>query len=271
MKQNDFFISKKCTVPPLPLFTLILTGCSVLIFIGCEFKPNFSAQNGLMDVAGSTPAATIMGPKCNSCHTYPLHDVNHNYHLMSANVNRNNLGQPELNAVTTCSDCHFNSIQHFTYLHHDTIWVNAAGDTISAHTLPTDLIGKIDSYSRWRPVPYLHVDTSRGEALATEIDSLIFRQARLGQMVEWITSAAHNNGVVDVAFTPNNVTKPQFLKTAYRPQDLSCSTITCHNQRDPSYRFMSPRLGLSNCPSLDGHDPTCQGEIPVPAKQAVAK
>jgi len=53
------------------------------------------------------------------------------------------------------------------------------------------------------------------------------------------------------------VTAPESLATAYKPRDLSCSAITCHNTRAATYRFMDPRRGFSNCPSLDGMDPTC--------------
>ncbi|GEM_PF-1152671 len=244
---------------------VLLLAC--LALAACDLKPKLSTQANLLGGPGAAPAS-VSGPSCTSCHTYPLHDVNHNYHLMSANVNRNNLGQPELNAVTTCMDCHFNSIRHFSYVHHDTTWVNAAGDTLTEHTSSTDRVGKIDSYPRWRPVPYGSMDTTRGEALATEIDSLVFQRARLGEMVEWMTSYSHNNGVVDVAFSPNDVTKAQFLTTAYRPADLTCSAMTCHNNRNAGYRWMSPKQGFSNCPSLDGNDPTCPGEVTPAQKKA---
>ncbi len=246
---------------------LAILGC--LVLAGCEIAPKLTTQSDLLTGSGSTPASQ-KGPSCNSCHSYPLHDVNHNYHLMSANVNRNNLGQPELNAVTTCMDCHFNSIRHFSYVHSDTTWMDSNGVELTGHAHASDKIMKTVSYPRWRPLPYATMDTTRKEALATEIDSLVFRQARMGEMVEWMTSWAHNNGVVDVAFAPNDITKPEFLVSAYRPKDLSCSTVTCHNQRDPGYRWMSPRLGLSNCPSLDGHDPTCPGEVGPPVSPSVA-
>jgi hypothetical protein len=246
----------------------VLVTC--LALAACDYKPKLSTQPALLAGPGASPVS-MTGPSCSSCHTYPLHDVNHNYHLMSANVNRNNLGQPELNAVTTCLDCHFNSIRHFAYTHTDTTWMDSNGIELTGHTSPSDKVMKVDAYPRWRPVPYGIADTARGEALATEIDSLIFRRARVGEMVEWMTSWTHNDGVVDVEFAPNNVTQPEFLKTAYRPKDLSCSAMTCHNSRDRGYRWMSLRQGLSNCPSLDGHDPTCPGEVAAPAPKETAE
>jgi hypothetical protein len=244
---------------------------SLLIFAvafalaACDLVPKLSPDDALIAGKGAAP---IAGPDCNSCHRYPLHDVNHNYHLMAANVNRNNLGQPELNAVTTCMDCHYNSIRHFGYVHSDTTWVSAQGDTLLEHSSPTDQVGRIDSYPRWRPVPYGAADTSRGEALATEIDSMVFQEARLGQMVEWVTGYAHNDGKVDVAFPPNDVTSPAALATAFHVKDLSCSAVACHTSREVGYRWMDPSKGFSNCPSLTGDDSTCLNEV-LPKRAAL--
>jgi hypothetical protein len=231
--------------------------------------PKLSADQAAL--TASQPGAVAEAPDCASCHTYPLHDVNHNYHLMSANVNRNNLGQPELNNVTTCLDCHFSSIKSFRYVHADTVWGDSSGQEIFQHTSPKDIVLKVTSYQGWRPLPSAPVDTGRGRFLAADIDSMIFRYARAGKMVQWRTGPAHDNGVVDVAFAPNDVTSPDSLATAYKPHDLSCSAVTCHNTRAATYRFMSPRLGLSNCPSLDGNDPTCHETLAPSAKRGAAK
>jgi hypothetical protein len=242
-----------------------LSLCLAWGLLGCDAVPGLSADPVLLASreTGNPPAS----PDCASCHTYPLHDVNHNYHLMSANVNRNNLGQPELNNVTTCMDCHFNSIRHFAYVHSDTVWEDINGVELMEHTSPTDKVRSVANYPGYRPIPTTgSADTTRGRFLAAEIDSLIFRYARAGQMVHWRTGYAHDNGSVDVAFPPNDVTSPDSLNAAYKPRDLSCSAITCHNTRSAVYRWMSPRTGFSNCPSLDGFDPTCN-EIPVPAGQ----
>jgi hypothetical protein len=242
-------------VKSLPVFA------AAALLAACDLIPKLSPDASLTAARGSEPMAA---PDCNSCHRYPLHDVNHNYHLMAANVNRNNIGQPELNAVTTCMDCHFNSIRHFGYVHADTTWVNLNGDTLVERTQPTDRVGGITRYPRWRPVPAGGADTSRGEALATEIDSSIFREALMGKMMEWMTGYAHNDGVVEVSFPPNDVTSRAALSTAFRPKDLSCSSITCHTAREEGYRWMDPSKGYSNCPSLTGLDSTCPNEVPPP-------
>lgn len=237
----------------------LLSGCDPLR----QLNPDPVALSAATD---ANPAA----PDCASCHAYPLHDVNHNYHLMSANVNRNNLGQPELNNVTTCMDCHFNSIRGFGYTHSDTVWADSAGQELMQHTSPSDIVLRVTNYPGWRPLTTAPADTGRGRFLAEEIDSLIFRYARAGRMVQWRTGRAHDNGIVDVAFPPNDVTAPESLATAYKPRDLSCSAVTCHNTRAATYRWMSLRRGLSNCPSLDGNDPTCQ-ETAAPAAKRGAQ
>lgn len=220
----------------------------------CDPVPKLSPD--AVALTASTPGAVPEAPDCASCHAYPLHDVNHQYHLISANVNRNNLGQPELNNVTTCMDCHFNSIQSFTFTHSDTVWGDADSNEVFQHS-PGDIVLRTTTWRGWRPLPAFPVDTTRGRFLAEEIDSLIFQYARAGKHMQWRTGPAHNNGVVDVAFAPNDVDPPDSLATAYKPRDLSCSAMTCHNTRSATYRFMDPVKGFSNCPSLDGNDPTC--------------
>jgi hypothetical protein len=243
-------------------------GWVALALLGaCDPVPKLAADPAVL--TASTPGSVPAAPDCASCHAYPLHDVNHQYHLISANVNRNNLGQPELNNVTTCLDCHYNSIRAFRFTHADTVWGDSTGQELFQHTSPSDIVLKTTTYQGWRPLPDFAVDTARGRFLAADIDSLIFRYARGGKMVQWRTGRAHDNGTVDVAFAPNDVTSPESLATAYKPRDLSCSAITCHNTRAATYRFMSPALGLSNCPSLDGNDPTCnETTAPAPKRSA---
>lgn len=231
----------------------------MLALCGCKSLPGIGVDPAL---ASAQAAAPVPGPDCASCHAYPLHDVNHQYHLVASNVNRNNIGQPELNAVTTCMDCHFNSVRRFGYVHTDTTWMDSNGVELERRTSPSDRVMKTVSYPRWRPVPYPGGDTARGEGYAREIDSLIFRRARLGMVTEWMTDRAHFNGRVEIAFPPNDVTRPGALATAYRPSDLSCSSVTCHTTREARYRWEDLSRGLSNCPSLDGNDPTCDETEP---------
>ncbi len=226
----------------------------LVAFCGCDALGRLDPDPTLATAKAGIPSP---GPDCASCHAYPLSDVNHQYHLVSANVNRNNLGSPGLNGVTTCMDCHFSSVRRFGYVRSDTTWMDSNGVELMGHGSPSDLVMKIESYPLWRPVPYPGADTLRGEPLADEIDSLIFRKARMGEVVSWMTAHAHQNGRVEVAFPPNDVTRPELASSAYRPADLSCSSIACHTWQEARYRWEDPFRGFSNCPSLDGKDPTC--------------
>jgi hypothetical protein len=234
------------------------------LFCACDPMPKLAPDTAAL--TASTPGAVPAAPDCASCHAYPLHDINHQYHLISANVNRNNLTFPQLNNVTTCMDCHFNSIRSFTFPHSDTVWFDSNGIEVFQHTDKDT--PHVTVWRGWRPLPQFPVDTARGRFLAQDIDSLIFRYARQSKHVPWRTGRAHDNGVVDVAMAPNDVTSPDSLSTAYKPRDFSCSAVACHNQPAATYRFMDPSRGLSNCPSLNGADPTCN-EFPAAAKRAV--
>ncbi len=159
-------------------------------------------------------------------------------------------------------DCHFKSMQHFSYGINDTAWVNAEGNPITESTLPTDRIAKIDSSRLYRPIPYrsqdttLILDTTLGRSLAEAIDSLSVHQVSTGELVEWMTGAAHNNGKVDVDFPPNNIVIPESLSTAFRPKDLSCSMVECHVVTE-RYRWSNAKSGLGQCPSIVGESSDC--------------
>jgi hypothetical protein len=220
-------------------------------------------------LTASAPGGVPAAPDCASCHAHQLSDALHQYHLASATVNRDNLARPGLNNVTTCMDCHFNSIRSFSFTRSDTIWGNSNGQKILRPASPEDKILTISNSRMWRPLPQMPADTGRGWLLAEEIDSLIFRYARIGEMVQWRTGPAHQDGGGDVAFAPNDLETPGSSATAYRARDLSCSAIACHASPSITYRFMSPAKGFSNCPSLSGNDPTCN-ETTVPTGKRAA-
>jgi hypothetical protein len=232
----------------------------------CDTLPNLAPDTAAL--TASAPSMVPPSPDCASCHAYQAHDLLHQYHLVSANVNRDNLGRPKLNNVTTCMDCHFNSIRSFSFTRSDTIWRNSKGQEILQHTSLSDKILRISTSRSWRPLPQTPVDTARGRFLAEEIDSLIFRYARIGEMVQWRTGSAHEDGGGDVAFAPNDIQPPASPAASYRARDLSCSAIACHNSPSVSYRFMSPAKGISNCPSLAGNDPTCNETADPAGKRA---
>lgn len=223
-------------------------------FWGCNPFPPVNAQSELNLVVN--PALPRQAPDCAQCHKYPLNDVHHGYHIYSINVNRDQFGDPKLNAMVTCMDCHFTSIQHFQYTRHDTTWMDAEGNQITHKTLPTDQIMGIESYQLYRPMPYEPVDTTRGRALADDLDSNMVHVFDVGKILHWMTGSTHNDGKVDVNFPPNNIVIPGALDTAYRPSDLSCSLVACH-QVDERYRWVDPRKGLGQCPSLVGDNEHC--------------
>jgi hypothetical protein len=222
--------------------------------MGCDAPPGLKADPAAILAQSQGP---VTGPDCASCHAYPLQDVQHQYHLVAANVNRNNLGHPELNGLTTCMDCHFNSVRSFGYIHSDTTWMDSNGVEVEGHSSPSDRVMKIENFPRWSPVPYAATKAADGEARAQEIDSLLFREARLGKLLAWMTARDHQDGRVQVTFSPNVLTRPDPGSTAYRPADQSCSSVACHATHEARYRWKDPARGLGNCPSLDGNDPSC--------------
>ena len=263
MMMNDTQSARSGHGKPLWLRAAVVAAFSLLS--ACDPMPKLAPDNATL--MARAPGTMPGSPDCASCHAYPLHDINHQYHLISANVNQNNLTFPQLNNVTTCMDCHFNSIQHFTFLHNDTTWFDSNGIEVFQHTDKDT--AHVTVWRGWRPLPQFPVDTTRGRFLAQENDSLIFRYARIPKHVPWRTGPLHDNGVVDVALAPNDVTSPDSLATAYKPRDFSCSAVACHNRPAATYRFMDPSRGLSNCPSLLGNDPTCN-EFPAAAKRGAA-
>jgi hypothetical protein len=144
---------------------LSLSAALSLLTVSCDLIPKSAPDPSLLASSGSS--APPAGPDCASCHAYPLRDVLHAYHLMSSTVNRDNLGQPELNNITTCMDCHFNSVRHFSFVHSDTVWGDSAGNEIMQHTLPSDKILKITDYPGYRPLGTFAADTNQREGCTT--------------------------------------------------------------------------------------------------------
>lgn len=229
------------------------------LFCACEPLPKLSADAAAL--GATAPSMATAAPDCASCHAYPLHDVMHQYHLNADNV-RIHTQDSSLNNMVTCMDCHFRSIQSFSFAHPDTVWGDAQGNPVMQRS-PGDKVLEIHAYRGWRPLPHLPADTAQGRFLAAKIDSLISQYARIGKHAQWRTGWAHENGSVEVAFAPNDVNPADSLAAAYRPRDLSCSSIACHNSSSATYRFRDPIRGLPGCPSFGGNEPTC-GETPAP-------
>lgn len=219
----------------------------------CEFPPRLTPDVGVLVGNSIIPSKS---PDCASCHAYPPPDVHHMFHLFGPNANFHVLDVSNLNGVVTCMDCHFNSVLHFSYIRLDSVWVDVNGNESLVRKNSTDRLARIQTYKRFKPMHSPADDSTLGVALANSLDSLIHKSAETGALLQWMTSRAHNNGKVEVAFPPNAVTDEAALTTAYHPQDFSCSSIACHTVQG-LYRWPNPARGLSACPSLLGGDTTC--------------
>jgi hypothetical protein len=228
------------------------------ILAGCDLYPPVKVQEQLTSPTPMNANGQMakQGPNCASCHNYPLSDVHHAYHLLSSNVDRKQIENPKLNGMTTCMDCHFNSIRHFSITRNDTIWGDANGNEIFDLPGPTDKVLRIEAYKVFRPLPYGMVDTTRGRFVSDSLDTVAVHQFALGQIVEWMTGSSHMNGKVDVVMAPNNVLVADSLPTAYRPKDYSCSTVACHSINE-LYRWGSPKSKVGHCPSIGNENPEC--------------
>lgn len=225
-----------------------------IAILACEPYPPLKPQTNL--IALTAPEAAPVGPDCAQCHTYPLRDVHHGYHLVAYNTQHVQLDNPLLNGHLTCLDCHFTSMASMAFPALDTIWVDADGNVVSAPELPTDRILRVDTFTRYRPIPYGVRLTGTAEERARRIDSLAGHAADIGEVLSWMTGLTHQNGKVEVSFPPNNSLYPDSVGALYRPQDLSCSMVACHQNGD-RYRWADPRKGLGQCPSLDLEDTAC--------------
>jgi hypothetical protein len=206
----------------------------------------------------ATSAARPSAPDCASCHAYPLHDVNHYYHLQGLNVLSHNLPEFKLNGSITCMDCHFESVAHFSYPFPETTWVDKDGFPLPFKQNPDDTILRITPHTRYHPIP---ADLKGGELTGARVDTMINEAARIGEVVSWLTGKKHMNTLVDVSFPPNNLTSPPSPAQGYRVRDLSCSAIACHTAPEVSYRWASKARGISGCPTFAGTDTSC-GEQP---------
>ncbi len=216
-------------------------------------------------LTGSDPDAARSAPNCAQCHAFPPHDIMHEFHLTSYVVQRDQIANLALNGPLTCMDCHFKTIRHFTYVVADSTWVDSNGNEIEGPTSPGDTL-LIDFYRRYHPLPYpatgIATDTSNVDSLARALDTLIRRELQAGRLVQWMTSMAHLDGRREVEFPPNNLEDSALSSTAFRPYDLSCSAVACHNRSQLVYRFASPVRGISPCPSLLKSDTTCGDPAP---------
>src|SRR6185369_12901875 len=59
--------------------------CLAALSLFCACDPMSKVSPDTAALTAMTPGSVPAEPDCASCHAYPLHDVNHQYHLISAN------------------------------------------------------------------------------------------------------------------------------------------------------------------------------------------
>lgn len=225
----------------LAMLGYFLAGCMV------SLKPDVAVLQSV------SPAATT-GPDCASCHGYPLNDVMHNYHLRALNPRSGMQAifpYERKNGIIVCMDCHFGSVAHRSYTWYDTLWGVDPDLRNSADRLPGDPIYRIDSIPGFLPLP---AGLSGPPATSDRVNALMDSAADIGSVVSWLTSYRHMDGEIDIEFSPNIVLDTSLSLKAYRPRDMSCSSIECHNAPKKTYRWASKGLGIAGCPTLE-HTP----------------
>ncbi len=218
------------------------------IFTGClkPLQPDPAALNA--DSASPQPA-----PDCASCHAYPLHDVNHAYHLRALNPREavaTKFIYERKNGIIVCMDCHFGSLAHKRYAWYDTLWGTAGDVRTTPDKLPSDPIYRIDSTPGYLPLPAV----VGAAATSEQVNAMLEQAFEIGKVVPWLTGSKHMNGKVDVEFSSSLVPDSAQRLQAYHPQDISCSSVECHNAPKKKYRWASMNKALSGCPTAE-HSP----------------
>jgi hypothetical protein len=192
-------------------------------------------------------ASPAPGMACDACHAYPLLDKNHDYHLNTAPSNR------DLNGRITCLDCHGRSIRGVPVVVIDTLFrdtVTSEGSFTSAnpdplarnsegHIIRTQELARVDTLHQNHPV------AQPG------------RPAAASGFQEYVTTLAHLNGTVDVAFDPRNSNPANWGgDTAFfNPKLETCSAVECHPAGEKVYRWAADRKGLPELPAADNPSP----------------
>lgn len=172
------------------------------------------------DLTAETAAAQP-GPDCASCHAYVGIDDPHDFHM-------NEIGRDHAdNSPITCLDCHATAIASAITPLLDSIFVDTYGDTISLLNNPYD--PDIHGY------PMVRVDTLRRQLPI----SMPGKPGISPPYQEYVTSLAHLNNTLDVAFDLRSSDTARFSGSSarYNPKDLTCSAVACHG-RGNAYRWL---------------------------------
>jgi hypothetical protein len=192
------------------------------------------------ELTTTTDPARVMGPDCASCHSYPPPDTNHAYHLFDG------LNLKAVNGAVTCIDCHFTAVKSRTVAVLDSIFLDSLGNEWSSLDFPNDAdirafaLGRVDTVVQDHAV----------EAPLRPGGKPLFQ--------EYITSLAHMNGKVDVAFHPRVTDTSKFpgLPAVYLPEKETCSAMSCHpGVETPYWRFADSAKGLRELKGNTGDFP----------------
>jgi hypothetical protein len=201
----------------------------------------FGLFAGISGCRNETPGLTSVskaaqsGPDCASCHAYPLRDTNHVYHLFHTDSSITN------NRPITCLHCHNTAIKSRDTTFQDSIFRDTNGNEFHSIDFP-DIpeirdfpLARIETLIRNRPV------------------AMPPRPGPRPEILEWMTSLAHMNGVVDVVFDTSSIDTARFRGAAasFNPKESTCSAMACHPAQGP-YRWAIPSRNL----------PILKGELP---------
>jgi hypothetical protein len=219
---------------PNSLYILSIAGVGFSLFIiACgEWK---SSTEALSSKKTSSP----LGMACDACHAYPLTDRNHDYHLTIASPNR------LLNGPITCLDCHSRSIRSRTVVSLDTIYEDTATGEKSFTSLHPGATDRNSEGRIIRSLTLIQVDTLRQNHPIAQPE----RPGARPLFQEYVTTLAHLNGSVDVAFHPKNSAPAQYGgdSASFNPLRETCSAVACHPGTE-DFRWSAPSKGLPRLP-----------------------
>jgi hypothetical protein len=186
-------------------------------------------------------SAPHAGPSCASCHSYPLRDVHHNYHLLNADTLRIT---KNVNGRITCLDCHNNAMVSRVHVILDSIcvdflkptgWSSVDEQVDFQFCITFNPLTRVDTIRQNRPAP---APARPGDVPLLE---------------EWMTGYAHMNGVVDVKFDPRvNHNEVGVAPAKWDPELLTCTTIACHEFHG-EYRWAAPSKGFNGLREGEPH------------------
>ena len=211
-------------------FTLIYL---CILFTSCDefrLEPLILTSNGF---------ASNQSLACDACHAYPLTDRNHDYHLTTAGSNR------LLNGRITCLDCHTRSIRSQTVVFFDSLYQDTATGEKSYTSLHSDATDKNSEGRIIRNLTLIQVDTLRQNHPVAQPE----RPGARPLFQEYVTSLAHLNGSVDVAFDPRDSDPARYGGDSanFDPRQETCSAVACH-PGGKDYRWAAPHKGLPALP-----------------------